>query len=268
VDICTTLENTAQDHRLRVHFPVPAAVDHAYTEAHFHVMRRPVPPFPEGLDTTGWVEQPVPTVPQRGWADVSDGQTGLMLANRGLPEVEFISGNDATIIALTLLRSVGWLSRGDLACRQGHAGPALDTPEAQCLGSHTFEYALIPHQGDWQGSHLEAEAFRTPLRAMATGTHAGSLPPAASIVEVDPPAFHLTAIKQFKNDLGPSLVVRGVNLSDHPVSVRLRPRRAFEQVTRANLNEDFREPLVFEPDGSVIVPAGPWEIVTIRWRDG
>jgi hypothetical protein len=268
VDIRTTLENVAQDHRLRVHFPVPAAVDHAHTGAHFHVMRRPVPSLPEGLDTTGWVEQPVPTVPQRGWADVSDGRTGLMLANRGLPEVEFISENGATVIALTLLRSVGWLSRGDLACRQGHAGPALATPEAQCLGRHTFEYALIPHQGDWQAVCREADAFRAPLRAMATGTHAGSLPLAASILEVDPPVFHLTAIKQFKNGLGPSLVVRGVNLSEKSVSVRLRPWRAFEQVTRANLNEDFVEPLVFEPDGSVVVPAAPWEVVTVRWRDG
>ena len=33
VDIETTVDNHAQDHRLRVQFPLPAEVDHAHTEA-------------------------------------------------------------------------------------------------------------------------------------------------------------------------------------------------------------------------------------------
>jgi len=264
VDIETTVDNQAQDHRLRVHFPTPLRVDYAHTEAHYHVARRSIPQAPPGPDTAGWVEQPVPTAPQCGWADVSDGQVGLMVANRGLPEVEFIPTENGTAIALTLLRCVGWLSRDDLHCRQGHAGPALPTPEAQCNGRHTFHYALIPHTGDWTQARAQADAFRAPLRAVATGIHAGPLPPVAGLVHIEPAAFVLTAIKQPEENTG--LIVRGVNLSDQPATVRLRPWRPLSQPARVNLKEDLIEPLLADADGAVSFTARPWEIVTVRWR--
>jgi alpha-mannosidase len=267
VDIETTVSNQAQDHRLRVHFPVPARVDHAYTEAHYCVTRRPVPQIPPDLDTRDWVEQPVATVPQRGWSEVRIGKAGLLVANRGLPEIEIIPDGEQTILALTLLRCVGWLSRDDLHSRQGNAGPSLPTPEAQCLGRHTFHYALIPYSdGMAEQARAQAEAFRTPLRAVVAGLHPGSLPPFASIVNIEPSTFVLTAIKQPEETSTPGLLVRGVNMSAQPIIVRLCPWRAFGQVARINLNEDFVEPLLPEPDGSVIVRARPWEIVTVRWR--
>lgn len=266
VDVETTVDNYAQDHRLRVHFPVPAIVDHAHTEAHFHVARRPVSQVPAEADTRDWVEQPVPTVPQRGWADVSDGQVGLMVANRGLPEVEFIPDGAETVIALTLLRCVGWLSRDDLHCRQGPAGPRHFTPEAQCPGRHVFHYALIPHAGDWNQAHAQAEAFRVPPRAVAATVHAGPLPPVASLVQAEPATFVLTAIKQPAEGGSPGLIVRGVNLSDRPSTVRLRPWRDFSRIAQVNLNEVLVEPLLPDDDGAVTIPTRPWEIVTVRWR--
>jgi alpha-mannosidase len=266
VEFETTVDNQAQDHRLRVHFPVPVGVDHAYTEAHFHVARRPIPQVSAELDTSAWIEQPVPTVPQRGWADVSDGQVGLMVANRGLPEVELIPGDNETTIALTLLRCVGWLSRDDLHCRRGRAGPLLPTPEAQCPGRHIFHYCLIPHSGRWENARAQAEAFRAPLRAVAAEVRSGPLPPIASLVQADPPAFALTAIKQPEDESAPGLIVRGVNLSDGPVTVCLRPWRAFDRATRTNLNEAPLESLSLGDDGAVTFSARPWEVVTIRWE--
>jgi len=273
VDIETTLGNQAQDHRLRVHFPVPTLVDHAYTGAHYHIACWPIPQMLEDVDTQGWVEQPVSTVPQRGWAAVSDAKTGLLVANRGLPEVEFLPDQSQTIIALTLLRCIGWLSRDDMHCREGHAGPALPTPEAQCPGRHTFRYSLIPcadvarsaNAGSVQ-AHAQAEAFRVPLRAVVTGVHPGPLPSVCSIVRVEPAAFVLTAIKQPEEQSTPGLLVRGVNMSDQHISVRLCPRHSFVQVSRVNLNEEFEEPLLADADGTVTVQARPWEIVTLRWR--
>lgn len=270
LDIETTVNNQAEDHRLRVHFPVPVRVPHAYTEAHYCVAQRPVPQVPEGLDSRGWTEQPVPTVPQRGWAEVSDGQVGLLVANRGLPEVEFIPDSAQTVIALTLLRCVGWLSRDDLHCRRGNAGPSLPTPGAQCPGRHTFHYALVPYAGAPAGAdtgaRVQAEAFRAPLRAVAAGVHPGPLPPVASLVQVEPPGFVLTAIKQPEEGSAPGLLVRGVNMTDQTVTVSLRPWRAFGQVARVNLIEEFVEPLLADADGTIALPARPWEIVTVRWR--
>ena len=270
VEIETTVDNQAQDHRLRVHFPVPVSVDHAFTEAHYYVARRPVPQISDRLDTRDWVEQPVPTVPQLGWAEVSDSQMGLLIANRGLPEVEFIPGDGQTVIALTLLRCVGWLSRDDLHCRKGHAGPGLPTPDAQCPGRHTFRYALIPHAGTYETreqARAQADAFRASLRAVAAEIHPGPLPPVASIIHVEPSSFVLTTVKQPEERSVLGLLVRGVNMSARPITVRLRPWREFERIARVNLNEEFLEPLLPETDGSVTISVRPWEIVSVRWRE-
>jgi hypothetical protein len=55
-------------------------------------------------------------------------------------------------------------------------------------------------------------------------------------------------------------------MSDQPITIRLRPWHAFTQVARVNLNEEFLEPLLAEADGTITLPARPWEIVTVRWQ--
>jgi len=52
--------------------------------------------------------------------------------------------HDGRTIAITLLRAVGFLSRGDLPERKGHAGPALVTPSAQCIGERAYRYCVVP----------------------------------------------------------------------------------------------------------------------------
>ncbi|MCK4450236.1 MAG: hypothetical protein KAX26_06560, partial [Anaerolineae bacterium] len=172
VDFETTVENQIGDHRFRVHFPTGLTVDTAFADGHFDVIERPLD-VPAGTDT--WAEQPVSTHPKRAFVDVSDGEQGVMLADRGLPEYEVLRCEDGAEIALTLLRCIGWLSRDDMHCRRGHAGPAEAVPEAQCPGRHTFRYSLIPHTGDYRQAHALAYGFQTDLRAIPTGAHPGPL---------------------------------------------------------------------------------------------
>ena len=54
--------------------------------------------------------------------------------------------NSTAEIAVTLLRSVGWLSRDDFATRKNHAGPFLETPKAQTIGEWEFDYSIIVEQ--------------------------------------------------------------------------------------------------------------------------
>jgi mannosylglycerate hydrolase len=258
VEVETVVDNQAEDHRLRVHFPVPVSVDSFETEGHLDVISRPVD-LP--AETEGWVEQPVPTHPQRTWTDASDGRVGLLVANRGLPEVEVLRTEGGCEIALTLLRCVGWLSRGDLSVRQGPAGPGLPTPEAQCIGEHTFHYALVPHSGGWQVAFDQAHAFNAPLRAVATYTHPGELPAEQSLIELSPDSWAISAIKEAEQ--GQGLIVRFWNTSDQPVEGTIKLWKRPKRVSRCTLGERITGPLQIDAGGRVRVSARGREIVTL-----
>jgi len=233
VEFETTVDNRAQDHRLRVHFPTPIVTDRSWAEGHFDVVERPIA-LPTA--TAGWAEQPTGCQPQLGFVDVTDGQRGVMLLNRGLPEYEALAGQGQGVtLALTLLRCVGWLSRGDLHNRQAHAGPAEPTPEAQCPGEHTFHYALVPHAGNYSTSMGEAAAFAAPLRAVSTPAHDGPLPPSGSFVEVSPAAVVVTCIKPPEE--GEGLIVRLYNAAPVPVQAQLKLWRPFHEAALVSLAE-------------------------------
>jgi len=233
VDIRTTVDNRAADHRLRVHFPTLVHTTVSHAEGVFDVVSRPVavPPAPED-----YKEMPMGTYPQKTFVDVNDGQVGLLVANRGLPEFEVLDGEGGVTIALTLLRCVGWLSRDDFRTRRGHAGPMIATPEAQCPGRHVLEYALVPHAGTWSGVFPQAHAFAAPLRAEPAAVQAGPLPLAQSFVEVSPSSLVVSAIKQ--PERGAGLIVRCWNTAETPVEGRVRLCWPFARASRVNLNEE------------------------------
>ena len=262
IDIRTTVDNRAKDHRLRVHFPAPFAVDSADYDGHFEVVRRPlgVPSFDET-----WREEPRPEVPQRAFSDGSDGVHGLMIANRGLPEIEVLKTKTGSEIALTLLRSVGWLSRDDFSTRQGHAGPFMATPGAQMIGTWSFDYSIIPHAGNWEKAFPQAYSCEAPLRAIGTTIHSGELPTSAAFVQVAPQSFVISAIKETEDACG--WLVRGYNITADEIQVTLKPWRGFRKVERVNLGEKKLAAMKAARDGSVTFSARGHEIVTIVFRE-
>jgi len=144
-------------------------------------------------------------------------------------------------VAVTLLRCIEWLSRGDLSTRLGHAGPMEWTPEAQCLGHHQFDYALVPHSGDWEAEEAlvlcEAQAFNTPVRALVSEQHEGQLPSQASLLEIEPRTLVVSTIKQ--SETGQGVIVRIYNPLSHPVEANLRPGFAYTKAFVAKLNEEI-----------------------------
>ncbi|HET7028067.1 MAG TPA: hypothetical protein VFI28_10300 [Candidatus Limnocylindrales bacterium] len=137
IAIETSIDNRAEDHRLRVRFRAPDAVHSSpvRAEGHFDVVHRPARPSWSGA---GWIEPPAFTSHTSGAVAVGD----LVVVGAGLPEYEAIPVRRGLDLAVTLLRCVGWLSRDDLSTRPAHAGPGIATPEAQCPGRHTFSYAI------------------------------------------------------------------------------------------------------------------------------
>jgi alpha-mannosidase len=207
---------------------------------------------------------------------VSDGRLGLAVLNRGLPEYEVLPWpvNNGVAIAVTLLRCMEWLSRADLDTRHGHAGPMEFTPEAQGLGHHVFEYAVVPHPGTWRDEDAlplrEAQAFEAPLRARLTSAHPGKLPGTWSFATVEPGSVVLSAVKRAEDE--DALVVRLYNPTGRAVETTLRLLFPFREVLVANLNEarlaDDRaaHPQVRDGDQSVRLSLRGGEIVTLLIR--
>lgn len=268
IDIRTVVENRAEDHRLRVHFPAGLQTDVSHAEQHFGVVARPVA-VPAGDET--WAEQPVGTYPQKTFVDVSDGRRGLTLANRGLTEYEVLAGEDTGLspskegvtLALTLLRSVGYLSRSDLSSRPSLAGPPLSTPGAQMLGRQVFDYALIPHEGGWQEAWAEAHRFAVPLRARRAEGDSGALPAEGALLALEGPAFAVSALKRAED--GEGVVVRLYNVSSGSASGRVRLAEPFQRAEFVNMEEAFLAEAPLE-DGWVRLEARPNQVINLRFR--
>lgn len=167
IDLKVTFGNRVKDHRLRMVFETGLKASATAAESAFEVVERPVKfePHPE------WDQPNQPTQPQQTFVDVSDGERGLAIINRGLPEYEARSGRKGTTLNLTLLRCAEWMSRPDLKTRRGDCGPMVFTPGGQSQGDHEFNISILPHAGDWRSGNTihEAHAFSSPLLVMATG---------------------------------------------------------------------------------------------------
>jgi alpha-mannosidase len=211
-------------------------------------------------------ERAAPTGQHHRFFDVSDGALGLALFARGLPEHEVKRrGDHATEIALTLLRSVGWLSRGDLAVIDHAAGPILPTPAAQELGKHRFEYALLLHRGDWHDAGVAVAARRyaaPPMSVAPSGRH--TVPANRALCEVEPAEIAISAIHPAETGRG--IAVRLLNLSPSVTHACLRPAfGAREAIAVDPLEHEADLPVAFA-DGIARLTLRPWQIATVLFR--
>lgn len=255
VDIETEVDNTARDHRLRVHFPAPFRVDHFDTDGHYEVRTRPIAVPVGGPD---WVEEPRPEVPQRAFSTLSNGENGLTLVNLGLPEIEALQGEHSSELALTLLRCVGWLSRDDFSTRKGHAGPFLPTPGAQEPGRHVFHYALIPHTGGWQTAEPQVKGFESPMRVVCLAPQPGKLPSVHSLVTCTG-ALQITCIKTSED--GQGIILRGWAPLQEKVTVH--SSLPLKSIQRAMLDETPLSNIPFSQPNACELDVRQNEIVTL-----
>ncbi|WP_455142787.1 glycoside hydrolase family 38 N-terminal domain-containing protein [Candidatus Hodarchaeum mangrovi] len=165
IDFETTLTNVAKDHRLRINFLLPFKSDNTLTSTHFGVVKRKTI-LP---DSKEYIEKPSGIQPQKRFIRIENpyGIEALTLVNDGLPEVELI---DQKILSLTLLRAIGYLSRDDFEERPLHAGPFLETKEAQEQKTYTFQYSLIVHPKtfplSWSADQAESATLAPWVRSV------------------------------------------------------------------------------------------------------
>lgn len=242
VELEIEAENVARDHRLRVLFPTGIRAERVLVRDLFGLVSRPVGPPAQD----GWVERPGGLAPQRGLVAVADDRAGLAVLTEGLPEYEAIAAPDGVTLAVSLLRSVGWLARADLLTRQGMVGPPVKTPGAQCPGRHRFRLGLFTCPAGTGPAVLlrEAEAYRTGLLGVVAGRWPGDRAPVGTLLEVD------TA----------GLVLSALYLTDRGLLVRFYNPEPTGQTARLRLPAGYRRALVADalgrPAGSDLEPDG------------
>jgi alpha-mannosidase/mannosylglycerate hydrolase len=248
--------NRAGQHRLRLIVPARGA-DRATADMTFGgVTRRR-----EAFHLVPGREAPPTTAPMHRY--VSAG--GWTVCARGLHEYELLPNGT---LAVTLLRAVGDLSRGDLAARPGHAGWPTATPGAQGLGPFRAETALAPvgfaggdPAGDWDAVDAVADEFHAPLtgRMYRAGIE---IPQVVAGPALSGAGLAFRALKPRED--GEGIVLRCVNLTRalrHGAWTFPNPiNRAF----RARLDETVEAELPLSPDRRrVVFSAGRKEAVTI-----
>jgi len=226
VDVTLEVDNRASDHRLRVLCETGTRALTHQSGAAFALLER----SNRFEVRKRWIEPPTSEACLHDFVAVKGATKGLAVGVDGLREYSVL--HDGGTIAITLLRAVGFLSRGDLPERRGHAGPELATPSAQCIGERTYRYAVVPlddHTDVTLAARSIHEWLSTPLVILGDGRSRGAISfadPASPLV--------MTALRA-----GPdgALIVRIANPEREEASGTLR----FDRAIRASRPVDLRE---------------------------
>ncbi|TMR06569.1 alpha-mannosidase [Actinomadura soli] len=245
-----TFDNRCEDHRVRLHVPLPRQAASSFAEGQFAITER-------GLTAEGgFGERPVPTYPASGFVAAG----GLAVLLEHATEYEITGGGRE--MALTLLRSIGYLSRDRNAHRDQPAGPQLPTPTAQCRGLRTAGFAIMPCGGGRPGADVlrAAEAYRHDLlTAVGYGHATAPAPPSREGVAISGDGVVMTSLRSRDGWIETRMVAQ----SDEPTTAVLRG--AFTEATRVDLRGRPGLPIDVH-DGSAALALRPWEIATVRLR--
>ncbi|MEV4807088.1 glycoside hydrolase family 38 C-terminal domain-containing protein [Nonomuraea sp. NPDC049421] len=245
VRLRVSFDNRCDDHRVRFHVPLPTPASESYAEGQFAVVTRPL--TSEG----GCGETPLPTFPASSW--VAAGGVAALLEHVTEYEV-----NDDEL-ALTLLRSVGYLSRNRNTLRPEPAGPQLPTPAAQSRGLRTVNLALMPYLGSWEKVVPHAEAFRHDLLVVpGLGDRSLPMPQPVPGLSVTGDGVVMTSLR----DRDGWLELRVVAMTPDPTEAVIS---TVQEARHTDLRGRPGAPLQVT-DGTVRLPLSPWEIATIQFR--
>ncbi|MDT9720742.1 alpha-mannosidase [Paenibacillus sp. ClWae2A] len=229
VQMETTFNNQGKDHRVRALFPTDLVSAVHHVDSMFEIATRDNKPAPE------W-QNPSNTQHQQNFVDVSEKDAGLVVANLGLNEYEVLQDGRNTI-AVTLLRAVGELGDWGL----------FPTPEAQCLGEHTFQIEIIPHDGNGaaSGAYIEAYQFQVPWTLAQTEVHPGYLTPNNTPFAWQGDGLAFSSLKV--NENSGDVMLRWFNMTTDSATLNLATSQAnsqpFETAYKSNILEEEGEML-------------------------
>jgi mannosylglycerate hydrolase len=263
VEFKTTVTNRARDHRLRVMFGSGVRGNTSFADTPFAIVKREhrqyaYRDFP--------IEVPPSWAPMQRFVTVTDERKGMTLITKGLPEYDLLPDKDGTV-ALTLLRCVGSISYGDLKTRRGGEAAWKNlTPDAQCPGDHTFEYALYPHSADetreWTPILYQVDDYLTPLFGVGRKSM-GELPLEKRWIEADLRGGMLSAWKESEDQSG--CIFRWYNASAQKQTAVVQPFFNSKAIYSASLDERTNNRIESDDQGKLTVSTAPHALTTIKF---
>jgi alpha-mannosidase len=239
LDIETWIDWRESRTMLRALFPVDVWADFATYEIPFgHIQRSTKRETSE--------EKARFEVPAHRWMDLSEPgrQRGMALLN----DCKYGHSCNGNVMGLTLLRSPKW-----------------PDPNAD-MGTHTFTYSLMPHEGDWRAAGVDREA-EAMVRGMWAAT-CGRSPVEGTIRDTwapfgvsctDGASVRVAAVK------GAGIVVRLVESHGRAGRCKIEWALPVREVRTVDLLERPREHAGFvHVGGRSEFPIGAFQIVTIR----
>ncbi len=223
LEIVTELDNNVEDHYLQVCFPTGIIAEKVMAQGQFDVIARPV----AKPDYSLYDEIPMTEQPMNSFVDISDGKYGVALLNEGLKAYEVQDDSEGTL-NLTLLRCYPLricVTREMLDYSQLDKG-------SQCIGKHSFKYAIMPHSGDWESGKVwqMSEKFNLKLSAAQIGpTKYGKNPLTKSFLEFKEEGMHVSAVK--RSESGEGWIIRIFNPSDETVQNSIRFNGGAAEIT-------------------------------------
>ncbi|WP_315795909.1 alpha-mannosidase [Paenibacillus sp. BIC5C1] len=244
VGIKSYIDNTVQDHRIRMLFQTGLEASHVTVDSIYELAERPIQPEAE------W-RNPSNAQHQNAFVSISNGREGLTIANKGLNEYEVLASQNT--IAVTLLRGVREL--GDWG--------VFATPEAQCHGQHILEMELISHDLDVieSDAYVQAYQFPVPWTVQQTGVHGGTLPATHEFLQWEGDHLAFSALK--RGEANDDMLFRVFNVSSKSTSLKVTPSFEAKEVYESTIVEDQGEAMKVVDEESYVLNVGPAKIQTI-----
>jgi alpha-mannosidase len=244
-------DNRSRDHRVRFHVPLAGVASGSAAEGQYAVVER-------GLEVEGGHgEVPLATFPARGFVQAE----GVSVLLDHIVEYEVVDGRE---LALTLLRSFGWISRNGNPYREDPAGPEIAVPAAQLPGERSMRFALMPHAGSWSTAGVLTMAERYQHGALIVrGRGRGQEPIDEAALgrglSVEGDGVVLTALRRRGEWLELRVVAETATATEAVIE------GPFEAARDADL---LGRPLgALATDGGTLrLALGPWEIRTVQLR--
>jgi len=261
IDFRISVDNRAKDHRLQVQ--LPSGIQTTYSEASdtFHVTKHPT----DVEIPKDWMEYPQTTNPTHGFINLENKDYGMSVSTVGLMEYEAEQLENQSVINLTLLRCVGWLSRTDLLTRKGNGGWTIETPKAQCIGNHTFEFSISYHAGSWRKYNrlglMEKYRTRPYICQLKTTIHYNvNHRNPLHFVDQLPEVIRISALKIAEN--GQGIILRIYNIAEEDINFHMVLPDAICKVSMVNLNEKRKKDIEMKSQ-SICLLLHSWEIKTL-----